>query len=482
MELVSNNPATGNVVWRGRVSSTADVADAIADARAAQPAWWARPMDERRAILSRFAELAAERKQQLADLILAEAGRVRSDANAEAAAVAGKVKLTFAALDERRADERHDLGNGVVGRVTHKPIGVLAVLGPFNFPMHLANGHLVPALLAGNACVFKPSEHTPACGELLASLFHDAGVPKDVLRVVQGGRDTGEALVGGDVDGVLLTGSDRVAEAVYKRLRYDQLLAVEAGGNNPLVVHGPVDVDLAVKLTVESAYISAGQRCTCARRLIVTSDMPGDFIEKLIAAVREVKVDLPENDPLIGPLITPTAVDALLRAQTMIVDAGATTLVESRRVTVDTDAVAATRRVAGATDELRPIGSQLRETSSNSAFVSPGLVDVTGIDVPDAEVFGPFLQLTRVATFADAIAAANATCFGLAAGLIGGTRGDFEQFLRESRAGCVNWNRPLTGASGKLPFGGVGKSGNFRPAGSTAIDYCTYPVATLESD
>ncbi len=462
MELLSNNPATGDVVWRGPSSSTSDVADAVAAARAAQPAWAARPSEERRAILTRFAELATERKSDLADLILTEAGRVRSDANAEAGAVAGKVKLTFAALDGRRADERHDLGNGLVGRVTHKPIGVLAVLGPFNFPMHLANGHLVPALLTGNACVFKPSELTPACGELLASLFHEAGVPEDVLRVVQGGRETGEALVGGDVDGVLLTGSDRAAEAIYKTLRYDQLLAVEAGGNNPLVVHGPVDVEQAVKLTIESAYVSAGQRCTCARRLIVTDDVPNEFIDKLVAAVREVRVDLPENDPLVGPLISQRAVDALLEAQRQLLDAGATALV-----------------AGSSAADLRRVASQL---PGGGAFVSPGLMDTTGVGAPDAEVFGPLLQLERVDTFEGAIHAANATRYGLAAGLVGGTREEFERFLHKSRAGCVNWNRPLTGASGKLPFGGVGRSGNSRPAGSTSIDYCTYPVATLEEE
>ena len=457
MPLTSLNPATGETVWTGQPG---DAAAAVAAARRAQPAWAARPAAERRAILERFAELAKERKPELADLILAEAGKVRPDADAEAGAVAGKVKLTIDALAQRRPDERHDLGNGVVGRVTYKPIGVLAVLGPFNFPMHLPNGHIVPALLTGNAVVFKPSEQTPACGELLIDLFHEAGVPRDVLHIVQGGREVGEALVEADHDGVLFTGGAAAGEAIARRLPYDKMLALELGGNNALVAHGPLPDD-AVDLIVQSAFVSAGQRCTCARRLIVTDAVPGDFIDKLAEAVRNVRVDLPDAEPppLVGPLISEAAAMAVLDAQERLVARGATP-------------VAATQRVAVG---LRPIGSQLPCT-----FLSPGVIDVTGVDVPDAEVFGPLLQLTRVPDLDAAIAEANATRYGLAAGLIGGTRHDFDRFLSTVDAGCVNWNRPLTGASGLLPFGGHKASGNHRPSGSHAVDYCTRAVATLE--
>ena len=451
--ITSHNPATGEVVWQGELG---DAPEAVAAARAAQPAWSART--DRQAILERFAVLASERRAELADLILREAGKVRPDAGAEAGAVAGKVKLTIAALAARRADERHDLPGGVVGRVTYKPIGTLAVLGPFNFPMHLPNGHIVPALLTGNSVVFKPSEHTPACGEMLVNLFHEAGVPRDVLQIVQGGREVGEALVDADHDGVLFTGGAAAGEAIANRLPYDKMLALELGGNNALVVHDPLPED-AIDLIVQSAFVSAGQRCTCARRLIVTDAVPASFIDELADAVRNVRVDLPDADPppLVGPLISEGAAQSVLEAQEALTRIGA-------------------RPIEAAAEAADPhLPARLRGT-----FLRPGLLDVTNINAPDIEIFGPLLQLTRVPDLNAAIRAANATRFGLAAGLIGGTRDDFDRFLSTVDAGCVNWNRPLTGASGLLPFGGHKASGNGRPSGSHAVDYCTRAVATLE--
>ena len=456
MPLTSLNPATGETVWTGQPG---DAAAAVAAARRAQPAWAARPLAERRAVLETFAALAKERRRELADLILAEAGKVRPDADAEAGAVAGKVKLTIDALAQRRADERHDLGNGVVGRVTYKPLGVLAVLGPFNFPMHLPNGHIVPALLTGNSVVFKPSEHTPACGELLVNLLHEAGVPSDVLHVVQGGREVGEALVDADHDGVLFTGGARAGEAIAKRLPYHKMLALELGGNNALVIHDPLPDD-AIDLIVQSAFVSAGQRCTCARRLIVTDAVPEGFVDELADAVRNVRVDLPDADPppSVGPLISEEAARSVLEAQEALIRIGA-------------------RPIEAAAEAAGPhLPVRLRKT-----FITPGLLDVTNLDAPDSEIFGPLLQLTRVPDLDAAIAEANNTRYGLAAGLIGGTRHDFDRFLSTVDAGCVNWNRPLTGASGLLPFGGHKASGNGRPSGSHAVDYCTRAVATLES-
>ncbi len=213
-----------------------------------------------------------------------ETGKIRSDAAGEAKLLAAKVPATHAAWRAKQV-EAFDVSPGVTGRLRHRPVGTLAVFGPFNFPMHLPNGHLVPALLAGNAVVFKPSEQTPACGEMLVSLFHEAGVPKDVLQVVQGGKAVGEALVEADIDGVLFTGSEQAGEAISRRLRYEQMLALELGGNNPLVVHDPADVDAAIDIVLQSAFISSGQRCTCARRLIVTKATPDDFIERLAEAI-----------------------------------------------------------------------------------------------------------------------------------------------------------------------------------------------------
>ncbi|MEM7806717.1 MAG: succinylglutamate-semialdehyde dehydrogenase [Planctomycetota bacterium] len=473
MRLTSHNPATGEVVWSGSVTGRDDVRNAVANARDGLATWIAAGPDHRIAVLQRFAELAKQHADELATLVTTEAGKMPSDAAGEVKLLPGKVGSTITQW-QKRQQEAFDVSPGVKARLRFKPIGVLAVFGPFNFPMHLPNGHIVPALLAGNAVVFKPSDHTPACGERLASLFHEAGLPSNVLQVVQGGRETGEALVDSDIDGVLFTGSETAGEAISKRLRYDQILALELGGNNPIVVHDPLDVDEAIDLVIQSAFVSSGQRCTCARRLIVTKAAPPDLLDRLATGVGQIGVgrqtDSPE--PLVGPLISEEAARLVLAAQSALLDAGATSLVACGR---DAEAEASG-------SEPDPTQNPKLPLRRPRTVVSPGLLDVTGIDAPDEEVFGPLLQLIRVDSLEDAIREANRTRFGLASGIVCRQRDNYERFASSVDAGCINWNRPLTGASGALPFGGVGRSGNFRPAGATAIDYCMTPVASLEAE
>jgi succinylglutamic semialdehyde dehydrogenase len=227
------------------------------------------------------------------------------------------------------------------------------------------------------------------------------------------------------------------------------------GGNNPLIVWNVNDLHAAAYATVQSAYLSAGQRCSCARRLIVpASGDSGEFITRLLEMIQRIRVgqytDIPE--PFMGPVIHKRAADDLLHMQSDLQRRGGKSLVEMRRLDGDN-------------------------------LLSPGLIDVTEIaERDDNEIFGPLLQLIRVHYFDEAIAEANRTAYGLAAGLLCDDRALYEKFFREIRAGVVNWNRPLTGASSQLPFGGIGNSGNHRPSGSFAADYCSYPIASLESE
>jgi succinylglutamic semialdehyde dehydrogenase len=346
---------------------------------------------------------------------------------------------------------------GAAGATRYKPHGVLAVFGPFNFPGHISNGHIVPALLAGNTVVFKPSDWTPLVAELTVAAWQESGLPAGVLNLVQGTRDTGIAVVEhAGLNGVLFTGSLKAGLSISRTLadRPETILALELGGNNPLIVDDVDDVDAAVYATLQSAYLTTGQRCTCARRLVVP---PGNdsFLDRLAAAIPRLLVGPPESrpEPFMGPLIHSTAVDRVLTEQQRLVDDGATLMVEARR------------------------------TALGDAFVTPGLIDVTDVaDRGDDEVFGPLLQLIRVSDFPAAVAEANKTKYGLVAGLLSRDRDRFEQFYRQVNAGLVNWNRPTTGASGQLPFGGVGRSGNHRPAGYFTTDFCNIPVATLESE
>jgi succinylglutamic semialdehyde dehydrogenase len=335
----------------------------------------------------------------------------------------------------------------------------VAVLGPFNMPGHLPNGHLVPAVLAGNAAVFKPSEQAPRVAQVMAGAWHAAGTPAGVFNVVQGAAQTGMDLASHPgIDGLFFTGSYAVGLALSRTFaeRLGAILALEMGGNNPLVVHDCADLDAAAYLTVLSAYITAGQRCSCARRLIVPVGSEGDaFVDRLVSMIGRIRVGFPseEPEPFMGPVISAHAAEKLLRAQGRLVERGGQMLVE------------------------------MKASPRSPALLSPGLIDVTAVSSrEDEELFGPMLQLIRVPDFDAAIREANATRYGLTAGLLSDWRDLYDRFYREVRAGVVNWNRQLTGSSSRLPFGGVGRSGNHRPSAYFAADYCAYPVAAMESE
>jgi succinylglutamic semialdehyde dehydrogenase len=330
----------------------------------------------------------------------------------------------------------------------------MAVLGPYNFPGHLPNGHIVPALLAGDTVVFKPSEETPWTGELTVEAWEAADLPAGVFNLVQGGRSTGEALLDQRIDGLLFTGSAE-AGAIFRRKFADDphvILALELGGNNPLIAWEPADVEAAAGMIVQSAFITSGQRCSCARRLILPEGAAGDRLIESVRALAGRLVVGPWNgaeEPFMGPLVSVRAAEG---ARQRAAELG------GRELLASTDG------------GLGP------------AYMTPGMVDVTGMGAPDAEIFAPVLQVIRVPDFEAAVAAANETRFGLAAGLLADDPGLWARFLQRSRAGVVNWNRPTTGAAGDMPFGGLGASGNHRPSAYYAADYCAYPVASFEAD
>jgi succinylglutamic semialdehyde dehydrogenase len=344
----------------------------------------------------------------------------------------------------------------------HRPHGVVAVFGPYNFPGHLPNGHIVPALLAGNTVIFKPSELTPGVAQLTVKIWEEAGLPAGVLSLLQGGRDTGIALASHlGLDGLFFTGSSGTGNLLHRQAAGEpaKILALEMGGNNALVVGEVEDLDATVHCIIQSAFISAGQRCTCARRLIVI-DSPNRkissqaLLERLAQVTQNITVGAfdAEPQPFMGAVITANAASVLLQAQQNLIDRGAVGFPAMRL--------------------LKPA----------SGLLAAGLLDVTAVkNIPDEELFGPLLQVYRVQNMEQAVALANKTRYGLAAGLLSNDSAQYEYFMRHIRAGIVNWNRPLTGASSAAPFGGVGASGNHRASAYYAADYCAYPQASLES-
>ena len=454
----SLNPVTQASVWSGQGASAEQVEAAVAAARAAFPAWARLSLDARIAVLERFAATLKTRADELARCIGEETGKPLWESATEVTSMVNKVAISIQSYRERTGEKSGPLADATAV-LRHKPHGVVAVFGPYNFPGHLPNGHIVPALLAGNAVVFKPSELTPKVAELTVQCWIEAGLPAGVLNLVQGGRETGVALAGNPgIDGLFFTGSSRTGNLLHQQFagRPDKILALEMGGNNPLVVDEVADVDAAVYTIIQSAFISAGQRCTCARRLLVPVGAWGDaLLARLVAVAASIQVGAfdAQPAPFMGSVISLDAARHLLKAQEHLIAQGATPLLAM---------------------------SQPLETA---ALLTPGILDVTAVaERPDEEFFGPLLQVIRYDGFEAAMAEANATQYGLAAGLLSDSRELYQRFLIESRAGIVNWNKQLTGAASSAPFGGVGASGNHRASAYYAADYCAYPVASLESE
>ncbi|HJO65731.1 MAG TPA: aldehyde dehydrogenase family protein, partial [Sphingomonas sanguinis] len=362
--LTSTCPATGDTVWTGPIASGADVDAAVVRARAAFRDWRRTSVAERVAIARAYAAVLKARTADLAKLIARETGKPLWEATQEVGTMVGKVELSIAAQAERAGEKRSTMPFGE-SVLRHRPHGVMAVLGPYNFPGHLPNGHIVPALLAGNSVVFKPSELTPAVGAAMADAWSEAGLPENVLQVVQGARETGAALVAADIDGLLFTGSATTG-AHFRRAfaeRPDVILALELGGNNPLIAWDG-DVTEVAALIVQSAYITTGQRCSCARRLILPAGAFGDAVVEAVAAlIPRLPIGRWDENPYIGPLISDAAA-ATAHAQVAALEA------------------------AGAR-AIVPFGGI---EGRSAAFVTPALLDVTGVTVPDEEIFAPVLQ------------------------------------------------------------------------------------------
>ncbi|WP_343085435.1 succinylglutamate-semialdehyde dehydrogenase [Escherichia coli] len=311
---VKRNPVSGEVLWQGNDAGAAQVEQACRAARAAFPRWARLSLAERQVVVERFAGLLESNKAELTAIIARETGKPRWEAATEVTAMINKIAISIKAYHVRTGEQRSEMPDGAAS-LRHRPHGVLAVFGPYNFPGHLPNGHIVPALLAGNTIIFKPSELTPWSGETVMRLWQQAGLPPGVLNLVQGGRETGQALSAlEDLDGLLFTGSANTGYQLHRQLsgQPEKILALEMGGNNPLIIDEVADIDAAVHLTIQSAFVTAGQRCTCARRLLLKSGAQGDaFLARLVAVSQRLTPGIIEmtgvagvpDEEVFGPLL-----------------------------------------------------------------------------------------------------------------------------------------------------------------------------------
>ena len=456
-DITSTDPAKNAVIWEGKSATAQQVDSAISAARQASPEWARKSVDERLAIIKKFGELLEQNKDALAKVIAKETGKPEWETATEVGAMIGKIGISEKAYNERTGTVENAMPVGKAF-IRHKPHGVVAVFGPYNFPGHLPNGHIVPALLAGNTVIFKPSDLTPMVAQETMKLWEQAGLPKGVLNLVQGEVDTGKALAShAGIDGLFFTGSSRTGKMLHEQFagHPGKILALEMGGNNPLIVKEVEDTEAAVHDIVQSAYITSGQRCTCARRVFIPATEQGDAIlSRLIEVTKDIHVDEydAQDQPFMGAMISAHAAKLMVDAQKQLVEMGAKVLLP------------------------------LEQRDPKKGFATPGIIDVTDMldKLPDEEHFGPLIKVIRYTDFDAAIEEANNTSFGLSAGLISDSADDWQYFFERIRAGIVNWNRPITGASSAAPFGGVGDSGNHRASAFYAADYCAYPVASVE--
>ncbi|HEX5659631.1 MAG TPA: aldehyde dehydrogenase family protein [Polyangiales bacterium] len=428
----------------------AAVEEAVAAARAAFPSWALRTLDERRGLLVRLKAALAARADDLAWAIVREVGKPLWEAKTEVAAALNKIDVTLgeglSLVDERVLSAEL--------RYAFRPHGVAAVIGPFNFPLHLVHGHVAPALLTGNTVVIKPSELAPSVGQLYAECFEAAGFPAGVVNVVQGAGGAGASLSAhSDVDVVMFTGSYAVGQAI-KRATLEQphkLLALELGGRNPALVLADADLDKAAHDVLWGAFVTCGQRCSGTAVALVERATYAAFAAKLTEKLAGIRVGDPLQDVFMGPLISAAARERYL-AQLAEAEA------------------AGVRRLAGG----HTIGG-------NGAYVSPTLheVEARGIAYEREELFGPDLALEAVDDLEHAIARANESPYGLSASVFTARDDAFASAFARLRYGCVNHNAPTCGASARLPFGGLRKSGNHRPAALFATLYASYPVASI---
>ena len=451
----SISPIDESVLWQGEKAANNTINLCVEVANEAQKNWMNMDFDTRSSYLRKYVQLVEDNRDELARRIMIEVGKPQWEANAEVNSVIGKLNPSIEAFKQRNATIVRAQGQGK--SVTRfRPHGVVGVVGPYNFPAHMPNGHIITALLAGNTVIIKPSEKVPYTSEFIMEIWDKVGLPDGVINMLQGDSAVGERLcLSKGVHAILFTGSRNVGEHIDKLCAGEKICALEMGGNSPLIVWDTTNMDAAVLATIQSSFITSGQRCSSARRVIIPDNSFGEhFVTKLVKATQRIVVDRPDSvhQPFLGPMKDKKFVDILLQKQRELVELGGEILVECKRK-----------------ENLGP------------AYVTPGIIDMTNAKREfDEEIIGPFIQLKRVRSFDEALDEANNTKYGLAAGVFTEDEQLYKKFAQNIKAGLINWNQQLTGASGWAPFGGIKASGNCRPSGYLATDYCVYSTASLE--
>ena len=450
--IISFNPATHEKIWEVPPTTFLQIDEWIISMKQIQDSWAKLSIDARIQPIKQYQQLLEHHASHLSQTISQETGKPLWESQSEVQAMIRKIDITIDAY-QNRCHPQHQSNT----HIRYKPHGIVVVIGPFNFPGHIPNGHIIPALISGNAVLFKPSELTPLAGQQLIKLWEETTLPVGLIRVIFGEKKTGQHLVSHpQVNGIYFTGSSDVGIAINQAIATTpgKIAALEMGGNNPLIVGHITNIQAAAYLIIQSAYITSGQRCSCARRLILlNTPIHHQLIDCLVEMISHLKVGAYTSspEPFMGPVISKTMSQKLMQFQDWLLSQGSESLVHSTPIL------------------------------KNPTMLTPGLLNVTSVDhIPDQEYFGPLLQVYFANTIEQAIAIANQTRFGLSASLLSDQMDEYHQFYNMINAGIINWNAPTTGANSFAPFGGIGDSGNHRPSAYYAVDYCNYPVASTE--
>lgn len=425
--------------------------------------WRKLSITERINFLKKYQEQVISKQDAIAEAIALESGKPLWEAKTEAASVVGKVDITINDSLPRVQDIHvNDIAAGTNGSVHFRPLGPALVIGPFNFPCHLANTQILSALITGNSFIFKPSEKVAYSAQLMIDCFHEAGFPKGVVNLCQGDGEIARRLTSSkDIKGVYFTGSKEVGLQILKTTHTDlsKLVALELGGKNSSIIHKDANTDLALEELLRACYLTSGQRCTSTSLIPIHRSLQDQFIEKFHTLSKKIIVDHPidhEKTPFMGPLIDQRSLDQYLLFMGMAKREGIEEIMRGKQLP---------RKKEGY--YVSPSIHFAKAWDNNSHFLQ-------------SEIFGPNTTFIPYDEIEEAIQIVNATEYGLAAGVFTHDTAIFTKCLEDIDSGLVNHNRSTCGASAKLPFGGAKNSGNYHPAAVAMIDACVYQKASLQ--
>lgn len=439
------------------------VPDVIESACEGYKFWKKLKTEERIDFLKRYQEQVKKRKEQIAEAISLEMGKPLWEALGEANSVIGKVDVTINDSLPRVQDKEYDeIMPGIKGALAYRSIGPALIIGPFNFPCHLANTQILSALITGNSIIFKPSEKTAYSAQILIDCFHEAGFPKGVINLIQGDGEVARRLLSyKEIKGVYFTGSKEVGLSVLKSTYMDltKLVALELGGKNPGIVHHDANKDVALEELIKACFMTSGQRCTSNSITFIHKDIAEEFIEKFHSISKKIIIDHPidfEQEPFMGPLVDQRSVDSYLTFMGMAKREGFEEIMRGKQIT---------KKYQGY--YVTPSIHYTKSWKEDSHFLA-------------SEIFGPNCTFVCYSDIEEAIEMANKSEFGLASGIFTSDENIFKKCFEDIDAGLINWNRSTCGASPKLPFGGLKNSGNYRPAAVAMIDSCVQQKASLQ--